>query len=103
MNRVKMNAQATQSSLPGLDGEREALYPLTMVFPPGAFVPLFRQYQHLWENGDLMVTFRDRGQLEEDVFVSCLARQLGLVGVVVSRGDMPRVEMREAGFQPSRE
>jgi hypothetical protein len=68
-------------------------FPLTMAFPSGAFVPVFCARSYTWPDGTLSVTFADRGQLEEGVFVSRLARELGLTGRVVERGDAPRIEM----------
>jgi hypothetical protein len=77
------------------------MFPLTMAFPPGAFVPVFCAHVTTWPDRWMTVTFDRRGQLEEDVFVSLLARELGLTGRVVEppvsprgeRGDVPRVEM----------
>ncbi len=69
------------------------VFPLIMAFPPGAFVPVFCARVTTWPDRWMTVTFADRRQLEEDVFVSRLARELGLTGRVVERGDVVRVEM----------
>jgi len=69
------------------------MYPLTMVFPPGVFVPVFCAREYTLPDGTLTVTFANQGQLEECLFVSQLARELGLAGFVIERGDVTRVDM----------
>jgi hypothetical protein len=69
------------------------MFPLTMAFPPGAFVPVFCGHVTTWTDRWMTVRFDGRRQLEEDVFVSRLARELGLTGRVTERGYVPHVEM----------
>ncbi len=71
--------------------------PLIWSFPPGTLIPVFCVRESHWTDGWTTVTFADRSELEECVFASRLALELGLIGRVVERGDgngrTTRVEM----------